>query len=90
MFQRKIQETNLSLATYVTEFNKCHWIQSKKYESEKITLDEILRDRIVNGMTIGNWRQRLLDKENLKLVDVIKSPAHAQSETLKIVATKVC
>ena len=45
-------------------------------------------------MTIGNWRQRLLDKENLKLVDVIKSfkndeTAHAQSETLNKVATKV-
>ena len=84
VFQMRTQESHETLANYITEIK----IMSKKCDFEKITPKEIIRDRIISGMSDDNLRQRLLAKEKLTLYDVLRTckneeTAIVQADTFK-------
>ena len=57
-----------TLTNYITELR----IISKKCSFETITPDQILRDRIISGLTDNELRKKLLAKTDLTLENVIQ------------------
>ena len=84
-FNNRKREAGESISAYVTELR----VIAKNCAHDEITLDEILRDRLVLGVRDEKVRERLLRVNDLtlsKAIDICKA-AEQTSQQLKIIAS---
>ena len=84
MFYRRYQQEHESFERYVNNIKT----MSKRCDFTNITVDEIIRDKIINGMRNNNLRKSLITRSNLTCEMLIKicraeDISQEQSTTLK-------
>ena len=84
MFYRRYQQEHESFERYVNDIKT----MSKRCDFTNITFDEIIRDKIINGMRNNNLRKSLITRSNLTCEMLIKicraeDISQEQSTTLK-------